>query len=149
MDIRRATPTDLALVAPLFDAYRQFYDKPADPGLARDFVAARLTREESTILLAVDDDGRALGFTQLYPLFSSLSARPMLILSDLYVAPGARRRGVARALLLAARRYGESTGAERMELQTAHTNTAAQALYESLGWIHDREFRTYALPLAG
>ena len=41
--VRRAeaTDADVALAAPLFDAYRQFYDQPSDPELASEFLAAR------------------------------------------------------------------------------------------------------------
>ena len=66
MQIRRASESDLATVAALFDAYRQFYQRPSDLPLARDFIAARLRQGDSTILIALDDKA-ALGFVQLYP----------------------------------------------------------------------------------
>lgn len=40
--IRRATQDDLDLVAPLFDAYRQFYAQPSDLQRARDWLRERL-----------------------------------------------------------------------------------------------------------
>lgn len=144
MIIRRAGLTDLEQVAPLFDAYRQFYNQPADPGRARTFLRERLERGDSVILLAVDED-RPLGFTQLYPLFSSISCRPLWLLNDLYVAPDARRRGVARMLMDHARDHAVETGACGLELATAHTNAQAQQLYESLGYELDRDFRHYEL----
>ena len=146
--IRRATPADVDLVAPLFDAYRQFYQQPSDPALARTFLRERLAREESVILLA-EQDGRAVGFTQLYPAFSSTALRPrrLWILNDLFVAPAARRHGVAKALLAAARRLAEETGAVGLELVTGRSNLAAQRLYQSLGWRHDDGFLRYELSL--
>jgi hypothetical protein len=39
--VRQASIFDLDLIAPLFDAYRQFYRKPADPALARRKAARR------------------------------------------------------------------------------------------------------------
>ena len=54
MEIIRATSTDLDLVAPLFDGYRQFYRCPPDLALAREFIAERLKREDSVIFLALD-----------------------------------------------------------------------------------------------
>ena len=50
--VRQAGPGDAALIAPLFDAYRRFYDQPSDLALARAFVAERLERNESVIYLA-------------------------------------------------------------------------------------------------
>ena len=146
IEIRRAVPADVAALAPLFDAYRGFYGRPSDLPLARRFLTERLARGESVILLALDGT-ELCGFTQLYPLYSSLRCRPIWILSDLFVTPGRRRSGAGRQLLEAAHAFGRAQGAASIELDTAHTNTAAQALYESLGYERDREFRHYALSL--
>lgn len=147
--IARAALADLADLAMLFDAYRVFYRKPSDPTTAREFLRERIAREESMIFLARDDaDRAALGFTQLYPGFSSVSTRRLWILNDLYVAESARRRGVARALLESAREYALQTGALRLVLSTAKNNAQAQALYESLGYVHEKGMYEYALELA-
>lgn len=146
MIIRQATAADLDLVAPLYDAYRQFYTQPPDLATARTFIGDRIRRNESTVFLALEDDGStALGFTQLYPAFCSVAAKPYYVLYDLFVAPEARRRGVARLLMERAREFATKSGAFRLELQTARTNQTAQALYESLGWKRDELFLTYTL----
>lgn len=131
--IRTATPDDLDTVARLFDLYRVFYGKPSDPVLAREFIEARMTQGESVILLA-ETEGDAVGFTQLYPAFSSVSATRTWILNDLLVVPEARRSGVARALLVAAADFARDDGALRLELETDHDNATAQALYHATGW---------------
>ncbi|KLO59138.1 MULTISPECIES: GNAT family N-acetyltransferase [Delftia] len=142
--IHTAIPEDAALIAPLFDAYRQFYEQPADADAALAFITARLERGESVILLARRPDGSALGFCQLYPSFCSVLAAPIYVLYDLFVVPEARRLGVGRALLLAAEAHARATGHARMDLTTARNNLRAQALYESLGWVRDEVFLTYA-----
>ena len=147
MIIRRATSEDLDALAPLFDAYRRFYGQPADEKLARAFLATRMERAESVVLLALDDTGRATGFAQLYPTFCSVAAGRIFILYDLFVAPGERRRGLGSALLRAAAEYGRGEKAVRLELSTAVTNRAARALYEREGWRPVDEFRVYALAL--
>ena len=76
-----------------------------------------------------------------------MRAQRSLILNDLFVLPSARRQGIARALLLQAAELGRSMGAVRLSLATAHDNTPAQALYESLGWQRDERFQHYALTL--
>ncbi|CAN7240798.1 GNAT family N-acetyltransferase [Pseudoxanthomonas sp. LjRoot168] len=132
--VRRATLADLDTVASLFDQYRKFYGRESDPALARDFIQARMTRGQSAILLAhIDDD--AVGFAQLYPAFSSVSAAHVWILNDLLVLPDARRSGVARALLSSAVDFARADGALRLELETDHDNAAAQALYRAMGWM--------------
>lgn len=145
--IRQANADDLDLIVPLFDAYRQFYQQGPDQELARSFLHERFRHNQSIVLLALDTSGNALGFTQLYPSFSSGLARPIFILNDLFVIPKARRRGVGQGLLRTAAEYGRQNGAARLTLSTALDNFAAQALYESSGWRRDDVFCTYTLPL--
>ena len=145
--VRRATSGDAERVAPLFDAYRQFYGLGPDLALSRRFIAERLGREESIVLLAQSADGTSLGFAQMYPTFSSLRAARVFVLYDLFVAPAARRHGVARRLMEAAVGEARAAGAVAISLQTARTNRAAQRLYESLGWKRDEEFLEYGLAL--
>lgn len=140
--------TEVDLVAPLFDAYRQFYGQAPDLGGARRFLAERLGRNES-VIFAVVENGSVLGFTQLYPSFSSVSMKPIWILNDLFVAGEARRRGVGARLLVAAREHGLRTGAARLMLSTAVTNRKAQALYERDGWRRETAFFTYEYELPG
>lgn len=144
----RATLDDLDALATLFDGYRVFYKQASDPALARAFIGERLQRDESVIFIARDGGNReALGFTQLYPLFSSVSARRIWVLNDLFVAPTARKRGAARALMDCARDFAMQAGALRLVLETAEDNHAAQALYESLGYARESGERHYSLEL--
>lgn len=146
--IRRATLDDLPELSRLFDAYRQFYQQAADLDKARAFIHARLQQNESVIYLAENVTGQAIGLCQLYPSFCSLIAAPIYVLSDLFVAPEARRTGAARGLMAAAERDAREAGFARLDLTTAKTNLSAQSLYESMGWVRDEVFYTYnrALP---
>lgn len=144
----RATLADLDALTPLFDAYREFYALRPDFAIARAFLQARLCHDESVIFLARDaSSSAALGFTQLYPSFSSVSARRTWILNDLFVAPDARKRGVARALMACAREFAIASGAVRVTLETSSGNRSAQSLYESLGYSREAGMRHYALQL--
>jgi ribosomal protein S18 acetylase RimI-like enzyme len=146
IEVRPAAVADVELVAPLFDAYRQFYGLAADLPLARRFLAERLSRGESVVLLA-EDAGDARGFVQMYPTFSSLRAARICVLYDLFVAPAARRAGLGRQLMAAAAVEAQRIGAVSLVLSTARNNLAAQQLYESLGWKRDDEFFEYSLEL--
>ncbi|HSC06276.1 MAG TPA: GNAT family N-acetyltransferase [Steroidobacteraceae bacterium] len=141
---RLATLDDLDKVATLFDAYRQFYQQPADLARARQFIRERLQRQESALLVAETAPGGVVGFCQLYPLFCSVRAVRMYVLYDLFVTPEARGTGAGRALMLAAEAHAASSGVSRLELSTAKTNTVAQSLYDSLGWVRDEAFFVYS-----
>jgi ribosomal protein S18 acetylase RimI-like enzyme len=142
---REAVSSDLPELGRLFDEYRQFYRLPTDLAKATSYVAARLAAGDAVALVAADESQQLLGFTQLYPTWCSLLAGPVYVLYDLYVAPRARRRGVARALLEAAAERAKQDGKLRMTLSTAKTNLNAQGLYESLGWQRDNDFYVYNL----
>ena len=143
---RHATLDDLDALAPLFDAYRRFYEQPGDVALASAYLHARLERGESAILVA-EADGELLGFVQLYPTWCSVAAARIFVLYDLFVDDGVRRGGVGRALMRAAQDFGREAGAVRLDLSTARSNVRAQALYESLGWQRDEVYLVYNLPL--
>ncbi len=49
--------------------------------------------------------------------------------------------------MLAAHEFAASNGFKRLDLTTAKTNTSAQALYESLGWVRDEVFYSYSKTL--
>lgn len=145
-DIRRATLSDLESVAPLFDLYRQFYGREPDPTGSAGFIEARLTRNDSVILLAKLDD-RAVGFTQLFPSFTSVGMAPIYVLNDLYVAADARGSRVGKGLIDAAADYARGQGAVRLTLSTQTSNIRAQHVYEAGGWQREADFYTYNLKL--
>ena len=69
---RQAALKDLEAVVPLFDAYRQFYKQPSDPQAARVFLRDKFNHGESVVFLAWQGP-TPVGFTQLFPSFSSVS----------------------------------------------------------------------------
>ena len=146
IEVRQATIADLDAIVPLFEAYRQFYRQAPDPDGARRFLLDRFAHNQSIVFLAFAD-GSAVGFTQLYPSFSSGAMAHIFILNDLFVSPEGRRRGAGSALLRAAAEYGRRAGAVRLVLSTEVTNTTAQSLYENSGWKRDTVFCTYRLTL--
>lgn len=145
--VRRARPNDAPELAALFDAYRVFYGRPSDPALAARFLRQRLRRADSTLFVAEVRRKRLVGFLQLYPSFSSVSAAPIYILNDLYVTESARLSGVGSALLAAAIHFARSRGAVRLVLETAQANVPAQKLYARTGWVRDDHHYRYEFSL--
>ena len=147
ISISTAVESDLEDVGAAFDAYRQFYRQPLDLGGAKQFIGDRLTDKSSHILIARNASGALMGFTQLYPSFSSVGMKPIWILNDLFVYPSYRRQGVARALMHTARDRAIAAGITAITLATELTNDPAQSLYRSLGYVPDRQFLHYRLAL--
>ncbi len=145
MNIIRAGLDQLPQVVALFDAYRQFYRQPTDLVGAGQFLRTRIEKEESVIFLAVPtaDATQGAGFAQLYPSFSSVSMKRLWVLNDLFVHPDARKQGVGKLLLERAHQLAVETQAGGLMLETETSNTAAQALYEKLGWKKSLEYFVY------
>ena len=148
IQIDRATLDDLDELAELFNLYRVFYGQSDDLEGARRFLRERLANDESAVFVAsLDREQHRVGFTQLFPSFSSIRMFRVWILNDLFVHPEARKRGVARALMDAARAFAVDSGGKRLEVVTATENHAAQSLYESLGYERVEGFIEYQLPV--
>ena len=133
MEIRKASVEDAAIVALLFDSYRSFYKQAPDVDAAFNFIKERLQQNESVIFIAFIKDN-AVGFVQLYPTFTSVGMKRAWLLNDLYIHVSSRGKGVATALLDAAKEFAKNTGSKWLMLQTASDNYTAQTLYKKNGW---------------
>ncbi|AEG99031.1 GNAT family N-acetyltransferase [Klebsiella aerogenes] len=142
MNIYQAQPQDVDTILPLYLAYRRFYQVEENLGQAREFILKRLQLNESVIFFA-EVDGKAVGFTQLYPLFCSLEMKRIWLLYDLYVDESARQHGVAQQLIARAEQLAKESDSAFIMLSTATDNTKAQALYERSGFVRDTDFYVY------
>jgi GNAT superfamily N-acetyltransferase len=133
IEIHKASAEEAEIIAPLFDAYRMFYNQPSDIEGALQFVKERLQQNESVIFIAFISD-KAIGFIQLYPTFTSVGMQRTWLLNDLFIHPSARGKGVGTSLLDAAKDFGRTAKSKWLMLQTANDNYSAQALYKKNGW---------------
>jgi ribosomal protein S18 acetylase RimI-like enzyme len=149
MEIKRIQAHEWQVVTGLFDQYRVFYKKESNPALAENFIRERLDNNESVIYVAFDGD-RAIGFTQLYPKYSSVRAVKNWILNDLFVEAAYRNNGVGAKLIKEATEFSKAGDSAFIQLETAVDNYVAQSLYERMGFIKqqpDEEFYLYKLSL--
>ncbi|WP_010275385.1 GNAT family N-acetyltransferase [Paenibacillus senegalensis] len=145
-NVKQATMENLNELAAMFNEYRAHYEQESDLEGARQFLIDRLEHKESVIFLITDmEKDSGVGFTQLYPSFSSLSMKRIWILNDLYVRKEYRKKGAAKLLLDAARSFAVQTKAKGLELSTGVDNHIAQKLYEQYGFVKDTDFFHYFL----
>jgi len=141
MTIIQANIEHLDDIAPLFDAYRVFYKQSSDLESAKLFLKDRILNHQSIIYVAYINK-EAVGFTQLYPLFSSVSLKTMYLLNDLYVKPNHRGNGIGEGLINKAKALCNIEKNKGLALQTA-TDNPAQKLYERLGFVKDHDLYYY------
>jgi GNAT superfamily N-acetyltransferase len=133
IQIIKATKANTNEIVLVFEQYRQYYGQVIDLEASRKFILERLTKRESVIFLALEND-KPIGFTQLYPIFSSVTMERMWLLNDLFVTKTARNQGVGESLLMHAQDFVYKKGHKGLLLQTEKSNFTAQKLYEKLGW---------------
>lgn len=142
----QSTIEDLNELSKIFNEYRIFYGQQSNVEKAHEFLFERFVHRESIIFVIKDTSKNMIsGFTQLYPVFSSISLERSLILNDLYVLEEYRKQGLGQLLLEEARRYAIQIKAKGIELSTAIKNLQAQRLYERNGYVKDQEFFHYFL----
>lgn len=144
--IKKATLEDLEACTLLFDKYMVFYNKPSDLEKHRSFLQERIGRHEATVFLAFENY-KAIGFTLVYPTFSSVRLSKILILNDLYVEKEQRKNGIGEKLIQKVIELAKLSNADLVRLRTANDNYIAQGLYEKLNFKRDEKFLTYDLLL--
>jgi GNAT superfamily N-acetyltransferase len=145
--IRTAAPGDVDAIAPLFDAYREFFTKAPDLDVSRRFLGERLERNESVVLAAFEGTAAA-GFLQLYPLFSSWYTKRQWFLSDLYVAPAFRERGIGKKLVGAAIDFAKQTDSRAILVELPFSEPHLTRFYTQLGFDKDAVFELYRFAVA-
>jgi GNAT superfamily N-acetyltransferase len=119
---------------PLIAAYQRFYEvEEIDQERNRIFFSRFIAPSDAGMMLGAWSDGDLLGYACLYWTFTSLVPAETVLMNDLYVDPGARGKGVGRALIEASAAVARGRGAHHLEWMTAPSNKTAQRLYDSTG----------------
>jgi ribosomal protein S18 acetylase RimI-like enzyme len=130
--VRRAGLADCAAIGRLLHDFNHEFEEPTpDPERLAERVGQLIADGQLTVLIAgAGPDGLA-----------ALRFRPGIwtqalecYLAELYVVPDRRGQGLGRALMQAAIELARSEGADHMDLGTSADDSAARALYESLGF---------------
>ncbi len=143
MHIIQAKKEHLDQLVEIFEAYRVFYRKEPDLTKSEAFLRDRITNSESVIYIAMSEKNEIMGFTQLYPSFSSTRLKRAWILNDLYVYKDYRGQGISKALINRAKDHAKETNAYGLMLETERDNTIANQLYVSTGFLRDQSHFYY------
>ena len=142
MTVRRATRDDLPLLQELWREFEAEVPEPPHRATQAEVELAEIPGylEDGSLALVAELDGSPAGYA-----LAKLESRRICFLSDLYVRPAARRRGLARALMASVVAWGTERGADVMALEVLSTNTDARAMYDRIGFTE--ELATLVAPL--
>jgi len=102
--------------------------------IARQDVIAGLRRHPMTIVFLAYQDNLAVGLAICFRGFSTFAARPLVNISDFYVAPTLRGAGIGRRLLTAVERHAREIGCCKLTLEVQENNHRAKAVYAAAGF---------------
>jgi len=118
----------------LFRDYIIFYKTSVPEAIIAETWRRLLDENENmTALIAVDDNGKAVGIAALIFHRSTWAANWYCYLEDLFVAPEARGLGVGQALIEATYAEADRRGACRTYWATQEDNATARKLYDRVG----------------
>jgi ribosomal protein S18 acetylase RimI-like enzyme len=125
MTIRDATPADNATLVRFMEAlmdelWQRPFPRPEPFDPEKDL-------DDRVVLLAEDEEPVGLAFGPVYP-------HGVAHLNVVYVVPGRRREGIAKALLVEFVSRARAQGAQHMTLDVDTTNEAGRALWQRLGF---------------
>ena len=144
--VRRAVETDYPLWAEMLSALH--------PGVSADAFLTEIGMlvalpQPYIAFLAFDDRGDALGMIDAR-LRNYAEGAPQLhaaYVEDLWVAPAARGRGVARALLSAVEEWARAEGADWLGSDTTPDNRASRDWHAAAGFAEVEQLVVFGKPL--
>ncbi|MBU2936262.1 MULTISPECIES: GNAT family N-acetyltransferase [Pacificibacter] len=131
--IRSLTRTDQEAWKPLWQAYLTFYES-AVPDAVSEATFNRLTdpaQSERAAFVAVLDD-KIIGFVHYITHAHNWRLEDVIYLQDLYVAPSARGKGAARALINRVYSAADENGTPSVYWMTQESNVTARNLYDQV-----------------
>ena len=130
MEVRRASETDREVLREL---WHEFMDEVKEPeywrGTWDEAWAGMSEYIANHVALIAEEEGRVVGYE-----LARLERPRMGYVSDLYIRPDVRRRGIAKRLLARAIEELRDQGAEYLTLNVNLDNDAARTVYRRLGF---------------
>lgn len=123
-------------VLAMMDAYSQ---DPMGDGkplsqFARRHLIDGLRNHPTTLVFLVLEGDLPRGIATCFGGFSTFAARPLMNISDFYIDPEFRGRGLGRSLLAAIEREARERGCCKLTLEVQENNSRARSIYRQFGF---------------
>lgn len=144
--VRRAAPQDAAAITGMIHALAEFERAADQCTVTETQIAAALFDDAPTVYgHVVEVDGEIAAMALWFLNYSTWDGVAGIYLEDLFVRPGFRRRGLARALLAALASECLRRGYTRLSWAVLNWNADAITLYDGIGGEPQNEWTTYRL----
>lgn len=134
MIVRDIRASDRAQWDALWRGYLDFYESSVSAEVSDTTFARFLDPAEPMFALIAEDEanGELLGFVHCILHRGTWATSDLCYLEDLFTAPGARKRGVGRALIEAVYARADALGCDRVYWLTHESNAAGRSLYDQV-----------------
>jgi len=132
VEIKALHQSDAVALAPLIAAYAQQIRRGA-PRRPDKFYAEKLTADRTAEVLGAFADGQLVGFAVFFDLPDPITGYRQGQLSDLFVEPDHRGRGIGRELVGALVAEGQTRGWAALRWLVSERNEGGVAFSRSLG----------------
>ncbi len=142
--LRKALDDDIPILKLLYNNFIEEMNRfdPSDPTPEQEilqWINMALSGDKSILFLALNDE-KIVGFTRLQHKKRKAENEEIIYyakLSDLYILPEARQKGIARLLIKKSFDWAKQNLLPEIILNVYETNQSAHALYKALGFIDD------------
>lgn len=132
--IRKAQQRDIYQLNRLMQAYIvDFYKYPRPQEESLLALIEILLQGKEGIQFVAEQDDKLIGFATLYFSYSTIQAKKIVIMNDLYVVEDMRGHQVGSGLFQACHNYQLTHHYASMLWETASSNHRAQSFYEKMG----------------
>ena len=142
--INKAQLNDLEILLPLFDGYRKFYGQNSQESENKKYLSNLLQGNEACFLIILEDK-IPIGYSAIFFSYSSVSAKKIAIINDLFVNEKKRGLGFGQVLMDYSIKYiKKSLKIEHIRWVTLKDNIKAQKSYDKIddsninksSWVH-------------
>ena len=144
ISIGRLEARDRTAWEELFAGYHAFYGRPSWPKENYDEAWSRFEQDDQIHARGARIDGRLVGIVH-FLVHASTTSADVCYLQDLFTAPQARGKGVARALIAEVGHWAQERGCARVYWHTHSSNETARRLYDQVA--ENRGFIQYLIQL--
>jgi len=147
MSIRKAVETDISNLLPLMRELAEFENYGTDFAVTEDVLREQGFRRSPPdfYCLIAEERGELVGFLVYYFVTFTYRAKPNLIVKELYIVDGYRRRGVGKLLMKAVAKEAEQGGCGMIKWYVAKWNDRGIQFYERLGATIDPNWHEFQM----
>jgi GNAT superfamily N-acetyltransferase len=141
LTINKVLVEELKFLLPLFTKYQQFYGAESSEQINKEFLTEILSNPDKGVFHVIYFNGQAIGFSGVYVSYSSVLAKQIAIINDLFILDEYRGLGYGKTLINQTIEFLKNHNFTNIRWCTKSENKNSQKLYNEFeanksDWVH-------------